>query len=257
MSAPANPGVSGSGAGAPSSGTPAGGGVGGSGGGPFDTALEVAALYDRVRKLESPGKEKSDHWYSSSLFSSVLSGIILAAFGFFLTGRLDQASKERSLNIQSAKDMQEMLLKLSTGSKDEAESGALALTVYGKYAIPPLVDNLQYAQRAVAAEHALVAMALTNSQELCSNFSAVLETRTQRYTAAGNSAVIRILGAGDCRTAETSLRNYADLIKRADANPAGLAEFQQAVRDATPSNVADAKKDLLNTFKLLHVDYAF
>jgi len=225
--------------------------------GPFDAAFEVAAIYERLRKLESGAREKKDHWYESPLFSSVLSGVILAAFGFFLTGRLEQATKERELNIQSAKEMQELLVKISTGNTDEAEAAAITLTTYGRYSIPPLIENLQDAQRAVAAEHGLQALALTNASDLCNDLGRVLENRTQRYTAASHTAVIRILGAADCKDAIPALKQYADLIKRADNAGSGLTEYQQTVRNATASNVAQAKQDLTNTFRLLHVDYAF
>ncbi len=254
MNNPPNPPVGGSTA---SNAAPDSPGGSGTGGGPFDASLEVATIYERLRKLETSMREKEDHWYDSSLFSSVLSGIILAAFGFFLTGRLEQAAKERELNIQSAKEMQELLVKISVGSKDEAEAAAVSLTTYGRYSIPPLIENLQYAQRAVAAEHGLQALALTNAKDLCDDLNTVLSNRTQRYTAAGHSAVIRILGAANCRKAIPALRQYADLIKRADAGAAGLAEYQQDVRDATASNVAQAKQDLMNTFRLLHADYVF
>ena len=226
----------------------------------FDPALEVSGIYDRLRKLEAGAKESKDHWYNSQLFSSVLSGVILAAFGFFLTGRLEQAAKERELNIQSAKDMQELLVKISTGSCDEAEAAAVSLTTYGQYSIPPLIENLQYGpERALAAERGLQALALTQAQDLCSNLGTVLENRTQRYTAASHTAVIRILGAADCKnkTQIQILREYADFVKRANAGGPGLAEYQQTVRDATASNVTQAKQELTNTFRLLHVDYAF
>jgi hypothetical protein len=220
----------------------------------FDAALEVAAIYERLRKLEN-GKKR---WYESGLFSSVLSGVILAAFGFFLTGRLEQAAKERELNIQSAKEMQELLVKVSTGSPDEAEAAALSLTTYGRYSIPPLIENLQYApSRALAAERGLQALSLTNAIDVCGDLKIVLENRTQLYTAASHTAVIRVLGAANCTSAIPAALQYADLIKRAESNAEGLAEYQQVVRDATPSNVKQAEQDLENTFRLLHVDYAF
>lgn len=226
----------------------------------FDPAFEVSAIYDRLRKLESGTKENKGHWYNSQLFSSVLSGVILAIFGFVLTGRLQQAAKERELNIQSAKDMQELLVKISTGTRDEAEAAAVTLTTYGRYSIPPLIENLQYGpERALAAERGLQALALTVPVDLCSSLGTVLRNRTQRYTAAGHTAVIRIMGAADCKSdAELKIvREYADLIKQADAGGPGLAEYQQVVLDATASNVTQAKRELVKTFRLLNVDYAF
>lgn len=231
----------------------------------FNAALEIFSIYDRLHKLETNALEtnandKKNHWYDSQLFSSVLSGVILAVFGFALTGRLEQSAKERELNIQSAKDMQELLVKMSTGKGDEADAAAVTLTAYGRYAIPPLIQNLQYSpERALAAEHGLDALAITVPEDLCNNLGTVLQNRTQRYTAASHAPVIRIMGVAGCTgSAQIQiLREYADLIKRADAGGPGLIEYQQAVRDATPSNVAQAKQELANTFRLLHVDYAF
>jgi len=226
----------------------------------FDPAFEVSAIYDRLRKLETSAHENTQHWYNSQLFSSVLSGIILAMFGFFLTGRLEQASKERELNTQSAKDMQELLVKISIGTRDESEAAAVTLTTYGRYSIPPLVENLQYGpERALAAERGLEALALTVPEDLCSNLGSVLYNRTQRYTAASHTAVIRIMGAADCagKAQIQIVREYADLIKRADAGGPGLTEYQQVVRDATPINITQAKQELTNTLRLLRVDYAF
>src|SRR5258708_13243279 len=158
-------------------------------------AAEIASLRQRLDKLEKDGKP----WYSSDLFSSVLSGVILAAFGFFLTGRLEQAAKERELGIQSAKEMQELLVKISSGTHDDAEASALSLTTYGSYSIAPLIENLQYApDRALAAEHALDALALTDKEDLCNELGLVLENRTQPYVPAPHDAVIQILGAADC-----------------------------------------------------------
>ena len=224
-------------------------------------AAEIDAIRDRVATIENANKkvkEDKDHWYNSDLFSTVLSGVILAVFGFFLTGRLEQSAKERELNIQSAKEMQELLVKISSGNHDDAEAAALSLTTYGRYAIPPLIENLQYGpDRALAAEHGLAALSLTGGAEVCQALTTVLDNRTQRYTAASHTAVIRLLGTADCMGALPVIRKYAELIKRADAGANGLSEYQGVVRDATQANVTQSKQELTNTFRLLHVDYTF
>jgi hypothetical protein len=226
-------------------------------------AVQLADMLDRLKALEEKAKKpepkESGHWYSSELFSSVLSGVILAVFAFFLTGRIEQSFQERQLNSSNAKDMEQVLESLSKGDRDVAEASAIALSTYGRYAIPPLVDNLQFgAERSLAAERGLKAVVLTDAPVLCSSLTEVLKNRTQLYNAASHAAVIRILGAAGCasRTTIDSLTEYADLIRRADT-PDGLLEYQAVVLNATASNVTQAKKDLQQTFKLLHVDYAF
>jgi hypothetical protein len=226
----------------------------------FDAALEISAIYDRLRKLESPPKENKEHWYDSQLFSSVLSGVILAVFGFFLTGRLEQSAKERELNIQSANGMQELLVKMSTAKGYELEATAVTLTAFGRYAILPLIQNLQSTpERAIAAEHGLDALAITVPEDLCASLGAVLQNQTQQYTAASHTSVIRIMGVAACTGKDQVkiLQDYADQIKKADAGGPGLIEYQQHVRDATQSNVTQTKQELTTTFRLLHVDYSF
>ena len=92
----------------------------------YDAAVEVAALYERLRAVETRTPAAASHWYSSDIMSSVLSGIILAAFGFFLAGRLEQSTKERELSTRNATDMQGPLLKLRTGNSQEAQAATSA-----------------------------------------------------------------------------------------------------------------------------------
>lgn len=199
----------------------------------------------------------TEHWYNSELFSTVLAGVILAVFGYALTGRLEQSAKERELNTTNAKEMQELLVKISNGSAEEADAAAVSLTTFGRYSIPPLIANLQYGpERALAAEHGLVALALTDSTDVCDRLGAVLDNRTQRYTAQSQTAVIRILGDVPCGPKQlTALQRYDELLERADADSVGLRAYQDAVRNGTPSNVTESRQELTRTFKILNASH--
>jgi len=226
-----------------------------------DSALVISAIYDRLQKLESSPKTKKDHWYDSQLISTVLSGIILALFGYFLTGQLEQAAKEREISVQSASDMQQVIAKFDTGTDEDSESAALALSAYGRYSIPILIEKLQDPAKVSAAEDGLKVLALTTPIDLCSALGSVLQNRTQLYTAASQNEVVDIMGAANCsgKPEIRALREFADLIERADTDTSGhgMADYKQAVRDATAGNVADAKVKLKNTLQLLHENYAF
>jgi hypothetical protein len=225
---------------------------------PFDAAAEMASLFDRVRKLEAPDREKKGHWYTSELFSSVMSGVILAAFGFFLTGRLEQSAKERELNTTNATEMQGLLLKVTTGSREEAQAAALSLTAFGQYAIPPLVMELDGSpQSQIAAERGLTSMALTNQADICDILAQVLDNRTQRYSAQSHSSVIRVLGVSNCQKAIPVLQRYEGFLKRADADSTGFAEYQRSVRDGLRSNVASAQAALDTALTQLRANHAF
>jgi hypothetical protein len=223
----------------------------------YDAAFEVAALYDRLRALETRPSRSASPWYDSDILKTVVSGIILAAFGFFLTGRLEQSTKERELSTRNATDMQGPLLKLRTGNSQEAQAAAMSLTTYGQYAIPPLVESLQASpESATAAENGLKALALTDAEGVCTTLARVLANRTQRYDAQTHSAVIRVLGEADCQSSVPALKEYATRVARADADTSALAAYQREVRGVSQSNVTQMKRDLANTFQLLHVDRA-
>jgi hypothetical protein len=224
--------------------------------GGFDAGLALASLYDRLNKLESrsaaPSAAPKKAFYESQLFSTVLSGVLLALFGFFLTGRLSQSAKEREINTTNAAQMQNLLVKISTGTAQEAEAAAISLTTFGQYSIPPLIANLQYGpERALAAERGLMALALTESTPVCDNHRKVLDNRTRRYTAQSHTVVIRIMGAASCRSAMPTLQRYDSLLARADADTIAFAQYQQMVRDATPSNVTTSREELKSTLELL------
>src|SRR5690349_15885040 len=125
--------------------------------------ITVRSIDRRLEKLE--GRPEKKAWYDSQLFSSVLSGVILAGFAFVLTGRIEQAAKERELLTSSATNMQSLVLKLWTGDDDSAEAAALALTPFGKYAILPLSESLGR-QTSAAAVKGLEALALTNRDDV-------------------------------------------------------------------------------------------
>jgi hypothetical protein len=225
---------------------------------PSGPSPDVVALADRVRELEAKRGEGKSRWYNSELFSAVLSGVILAAFGYALTGRLEQSSKERELNTTNATEMQALLVKISTGDANESDAAAMSLATFGRYAIPPLVANLQEGQRALAAEHGLVTLALTDSTAVCDQLGSALDNRTGRYTASSQQVIIRILGVIPCGAKQLPpLQRYADLLKNANADSAGFVAYQEAVRDATPANVTTSRMELARTFKNLRVSYAF
>ena len=221
--------------------------------GGFDASLALASLYDRLNKLEGKTSSPKKAWYDSQLFSTVLSGVLLALFGFFLTGRLSQSAKERELNTSNAAQMQGLLVKISTGTAQEAEAAAVSLTTFGQYSIPPLIANLQYGpERSLAAERGLMALALTESTAVCDRLRSVLDNRTRRYTAQSHTVAIRIMGAAACRTTLPTLQRYDSLLAQADADTLAFARYQQMVRDATPSNVAESREELRNTLEMLH-----
>jgi hypothetical protein len=60
------------------------------------------------------------------------------------------------------------------------------------------------------------------------------------------------MGAASCRTAKPTLKRYDSLLARADQDTIAFAQYQQMVRDATPSNVTTSRDELKSTLEMLN-----
>src|SRR4026207_1196489 len=116
-------------------------------------------LEDRLQKVEKKPKDKWDKFQS---VSGIVSGILVAAAGILLTGSVNRALQERQFQFSSAKDMEELLMKLNDPKNpiENKESTALVLAAFGKYAIQPLINQIQSGDvnRSIAAEDGLRAI---------------------------------------------------------------------------------------------------
>lgn len=102
--------------------------------------------------------------------SSLLPSIIVAAFGFFLTGRVEQALKERQVTVESVKAMGEVLKMLSNPKLLEgALKGPMSqLSMFGVDAIGPIIVLMLSAELPVAvAKEGLTLIAIRNMVEVC------------------------------------------------------------------------------------------
>ena len=198
-----------------------------------------------------------DRWDKLQALSPLVTGVVLAAIGYFLTGSVNEGFQRSQLQFSYVKEMQELLTKLGdpkTGPQ-EAKTTAVALAAFGSYSIPPLLNEIQSAElnRQEAGEYGLRAVALADPKSACPSLGRVLENRTAAYNWFTHRAAIRILGSANCQVARTVLTQYQIRLKEAASSPDGFAAFQAALDKPTVTreNVDQLKDELDTTVKLL------
>ncbi len=207
---------------------------------------------------KSKGQKPKDHWDKLQALSPLITGIVLAAIGYFLTGSVNQALQKSQLQFSYVKEMQELLGKLSDPKTDleEAKSVAVALAAFGSYSIHPLLNEIESEapNRQTAGEIGLRTATLADPKNACPALAGVLENRTAAYNWFTHRAAIRILGIANCQAARPVLTRYQSRLSAATASPEGYSAFQASLAGnpaVTRETVDELKAALEKTLKLL------
>ena len=152
-------------------------------------------------KTEDKPSRLAPFW---QVVSSLLPSIILATFGFFLTGRVEQVLKERQVTVESVKAMAEVLHTLSNPKLKEAElKGPMSyLSMYGVDAIGPIIALTLSAELPVAvAKEGLTLIAIRNIVEVCAALENAVALRDQFSSSADFklNGMIELSDRLDCR----------------------------------------------------------
>lgn len=207
---------------------------------------------------KTEAKKSKDTWDKLQALSPLISGVVLAAIGYFLTGSVNQAIQKSQLQFSYVKEMQELLAKLGDpkASLEGAKTTAVALAAFGSYAIPPLLNEIQSGEltRPVAGEYGLRAVALADPQSACPELGRVLENRTAAYNWLTHRAAIRILGTANCQSAQPALTRYEHRLTAAVSSPDGFTAFQATLAGdpvVTKETVDQLKSEADKSLKLL------
>ena len=189
-------------------------------------AAEAAAgrevrLHQLEQRLETLQPKRKDGWEKLEALTPLISGIVVAVVGYFLTGSVNNAIQRQELQLSNVKEMRDLLAQLNTADRDQAEAAAFTLSAFGRPAVAPLMAALLAGGevRAPAAERALRAVGLTEATAVCEAAAKVLENRGARVSWVAHLSAIRLLGDLECRDARRSVEAYAqtlDAIKTPD-----------------------------------------
>ena len=204
------------------------------------------------------GKGPKDGWDKLQALAPLITGVVLAAIGYFLTGSVNQAVQKSQLQFNYVKEMQDLLVKLGDPKTtlEEAKTTAVGLAAFGSYSIPPLLNEIQSGElnRSAAGEYGLRAVALADPVNACPALGRVLENRTAAYNWLTHRAAIRILGKANCPLGARVLEHYQIRLNAAASSADGFIAFQSTLADdpsVTKETVDQLKSEVDKTLKLL------
>lgn len=215
-----------------------------------DTAASDAQLSEIGRRLARLEKKPKDIWEKLQAVSGLLSGVLVAVVGFFLTNTVNRAVQDRQMQFSSAKDMQELLGRLTDPSKtpQDKETTALIVANWGKFALQPLINQLQgELNTSLAAEAGLHAIARSDPASTCAAMVAVLDNRTRLFPWPTHLAAIRVLADCSCPRAIPALERYRSLLN-------SRAEWERRVRpdpSPTPENIDRLRQETENALQAM------
>jgi hypothetical protein len=208
----------------------------------------LAVLSYRVARLEEDGARnrttapaRKDVWERLQATGPLLTGVVVAIIGYWLTDSVNTALKRQELQLSNAREMREALSTLVSDSStaEQAEVAALTLAAFGAPAVGPLVTALFAGGdvRAPAAEKALRAVGLGDAAAVCGPMIRILDNRTGRFTWLTHLSAIRLIGDLECRDARPVLQRYSRLLDQV-RGPDTLAAVSGIVDPDLPVDLA-------------------
>jgi hypothetical protein len=205
----------------------------------------VAAFPERVHiegaiEIKQPpaGVKKKDAWDMLAALTPLISGVVVAAVGYYLTGSVTNALNREQLNLSNVTEMRALLLSLQGPKPEEWQAAAFTLSAFGVPAVPPLISALTVGDevRSPYIETALRGIGLSHPAAVCTPMTAVLDNHTGRFTWLMHKSAIRLIGDLECRDAVPVLRRYAAVIDKARA--AGDVDLYSAMVDRSQTVTA-------------------
>lgn len=187
------------------------------------------------KEVEGLKKKRKDFWDKLQAASSIISGLVIVGVGYVLTDSVKTALQRQELQLSNAREMQVLLVKL--GSEDtpleEAIPAATSLAAFGRFAVPPLINELRSGQpnRLIAATEGLRMVAFSEPRSTCEELTRVLDSRTRAFPWQAQKSVIGVMADAGCREAVPSLERFAQLIGKAPGGQADLDRYSLTVRE--------------------------
>ena len=144
--------------------------------------------------------------------------ILLLILGIQFKDSFERTMKERSLEVSSARSMQELLSILHRRSLTPAEgdAAALALSAYGEAAIVPLIGAVEFgtAQVERPARRALFMIGLVHPESVSKELGGILAVRNGQLSFRTHKMAIEMLGRIGHESALAHLQDYKSVVDK-------------------------------------------
>ena len=184
----------------------------------LDARLENALALDaRLKTLEDKvskqGHSSFRDWMAA--LAPYVSGLVVLFVGFWIKDSVELAVQKQQLDLNYATQMRDLIQGFDKAdSQADANGNAVALSLFGKYAVLPLVERLESGDVAnLAAERGLRDIGDSHSQAICSEFAGIIDDKAHRFTWQTHKTMIRVIGQScfDRRTRAVLMKYRSEL----------------------------------------------
>lgn len=205
-------------------------------------------IFGIEKRLAGSEKKDKDAWDKVAVVMPLLQALLLALVGYYLTESVNQALRERELELSNVKEMRDILVNLYAPNVNSTESAAsaLALTAFGRYAVAPLIFALEAGtNQNVAAERSLRALGTSRPDLVCGPVVRILENRRQGYSVEVFLSAVRLAKILGCRDAVPGIITLQKLLQPGPKEKA-LLLLKQIVSMPTPTeqNLVDLRGEI-------------
>jgi len=157
-------------------------------------------------------------------------GLIVLLVGFWIKDSVTLALEREKLNLAYAQQMPALIKAFDeSDTQPVADLNAVALAMYGKYAILPLLERLELGGDVLpmAAQRGLRIVGFQDNVEACPTFRRVINDRTHRFKWQTHKTLIRVIGQSECADARADLESYRAALQQLGSDDTKLQAFAQ------------------------------
>lgn len=189
----------------------------------FALDARLKTIEGDLRKLKSSSLRD---WLQT--LGPYVAGLIVLLVGYWIKDSVTLALEREKLDLSTATSIRDLVRDFDKAEDaDVAYANAMALVLYGKYAILPLVMRLEHpdSSLAIAAERGLFTVGAEYPAEACPKFVAVINDPGRRFRWLTHATIIRVMGHSGCVKNVGELLAYRAALERLTSDEDVLSEF--------------------------------
>jgi len=159
--------------------------------------------------------------------------IVVLYLGAGITDSVETALKREEIELTGASAMRELLVNFRAvdSTEEQFEGTALALSTFGKAAVPSLLVELDRGGTLSrsAAQKGLKVIGMSHSAYTCDMLLKVLQDKSQSYSLEAHVAVIQLTGQLLCHEAQKEIEAYAAKMNQDDSS--ALSNLRQRINE--------------------------
>jgi hypothetical protein len=218
----------------------------------FAIDSRLKSLEGEVRRLK--GGSSIRDWLQT--LGPYVAGLVVLFVGYWIKDSVALALQREQLDLQYVMQMRDLIKDFDQAQDQQtANADAVALSMYGKHAIIPLVERLEGGDvAALAAERGLRLVGSNDPEIACPRFVAVINDRSRRYKWQTHKTMIKVIGQSACVEARADLQQYRKVLTALGGNAADVAKFARRYSEVEAFDIESASsltQDIDNALEIL------